>query len=120
MASIWDLKKASTLKTIEAFAVRSPALELLQMKDVGFALRIVVEFDTKTLVRRPSGVDVEGPVRVGIRYIERFLTEAPNPFDIATILRPKTVWPCGRWSSRRRCRASASGFRFQRQVFLPE
>ncbi len=53
----------------------------------------MVAFDTKTLVADGNGtIRREGPVVLGIRYHERFLSEAPHPMELVTVLQPNDVF----------------------------
>lgn len=93
MSKIWRLKKTANERIVRSYAERSPVMTCGWTADGGVEWRTVVVFDTKSLVLDTEGeVQREGPVVLGIRYHERFLTEAPNPFEIATILRPQGIF----------------------------
>src|SRR5207249_9207748 len=78
---------------IDALPRRSPVVEVLGVQDLGCELRTMLLFKTETLVQaRDGAVQRKGPVAVGLRYNERFLSEAPNPSEIVSILEPFFVF----------------------------
>jgi hypothetical protein len=78
---------------VRDYARRSPVMTCLGCAGIGAEWRTMVAFDTKTLVRDAEGtIRRAGPVVVGIRYSERFLSEAPHPFELAAILEPRGVF----------------------------
>lgn len=88
---MWELKKNALRKELERFDHKSPVLTVLGIHDYGDEVRTVVRFDTETLVKQGPKVERVGPVEAGIRYHERFLSEAPIPWEIVTILTPTFV-----------------------------
>ena len=93
MSRVWQVRKASNAKTLESFAQRSPVMTCLGIQDSGSAWRALVMFHTKTLVYRPGGkLERAGPIVAGIRYDARFLTEAPDPLEIVTLLEPGFIY----------------------------
>jgi hypothetical protein len=54
--------------------------------------KAVVGFDTKTLVDVGGTIRREGPVVLGIRYLEQYLCEAPHPMGLVTVLKPLGVF----------------------------
>jgi hypothetical protein len=93
MSRIWQMKKQSLEKAVREYAKRSPVMNCLTCMDLGEEWRTVVGFSTKTLVKAP-GRELErvGPVVLGIRYTSRFLSEAPHPFELVTVLFPSFVF----------------------------
>jgi hypothetical protein len=94
MSKAFDLRKQKLTQTVQDYAARSPVMELKDIIDWGVEWRCVVSFDTKTLAEDLGGEIIvdEGPIIVGIRYHERWLSEAPHPFAIATILAPANIF----------------------------
>ena len=89
----WELRKDKFSQVLEQFDRDSPNMRLLAVEDAGDEVRAMVEFDTVTLVRPPGGnVQFRGPVLTGIRYHHRFLSIAPIPWEIVTILSPRAVF----------------------------
>jgi hypothetical protein len=87
---IWTMKKQHLLRELDEVQKRSPVLRVMGTHDFGDELRVVALFETPTLTRAPDGVvRTEGPVTVGIRYHQRFLSEAPIPWELVTILMPR-------------------------------
>src|SRR5437764_15083206 len=90
---VWDMRRQSMRKEIDALPRRSPVVDVLGVQDLGSELRTVLLFKTETLVQaRDGAVQRKGPVVVGLRYNERFLAEAPNPSEIVSILAPFFVF----------------------------
>ena len=93
MSRIFDLKKQRLAEVVRQYSAQSPVLKLKWIDDCLDEWRCVVEFNTQTLTILPDGeVSRAGPVQVGIRYHERFLSEAPHPFGIATVLTPFNIY----------------------------
>jgi len=89
----WHMKKAKLRAVLQNFAARSPMMRLIAYNDLGEEIRAIVLFDTKTLVREPGGaVHLDGPVLAGIRYHQSFMSVAPIPWEIVTILSPPGVF----------------------------
>lgn len=90
---IWHERVRANERVVRDYAQRSPVLACIDCVTFGFEWRTVLAFNTKTLVRdRQGAIRREGPVVVGIRYLERFVTEAPDPFEIAVVLRPLGIF----------------------------
>jgi hypothetical protein len=89
----WELKKARHVRTIEGFASASPNLTLHHLEDSGEELRCVLQFETRTLVKPPGHKPfLVGPVIAGVRYHQEWLSRAPIPTEIVTILMPLGVF----------------------------
>lgn len=90
---IWQAKKKALRAQLEEFQRRSAVLKVLHVEDLGEEVRAVVGFETHTLVMPPGGkVQRMGRVVAGIRYHEDFLTQAPMPAEIVTLLEPLFIW----------------------------
>jgi hypothetical protein len=88
MGRIWTQKKQTNERTVRDCAARSPVMQFLGSLDCGDEWRTIVAFDTKTLVAHDGSIRRDGPVVLGIRLHERFLSEAPHPMELVTILAP--------------------------------
>jgi hypothetical protein len=89
----WELRKQEFRRSLQMIEGRSPVLSALWVADGGPEIHCVVRFDTETLVKLPGGaVRRAGPVLAGIRYHVRFLSEAPVPWEIVTLLEPLGVF----------------------------
>jgi hypothetical protein len=89
----WRKRKQELEQTLQRYAEESPVLTALGSEDLGHEWRTVVSLDTKTLVITSSGeIERAGPVIAGIRYHERFLSQAPHPFEIAVLFEPRRVF----------------------------
>ena len=90
---IWKLRKRSLLGELRELERNSAVLHVLETQELAAELRMLVLFDTATLVRPPDGVvRCQGPVAVGCRYHQRFLSEVPMPWEIVSILSPPFVF----------------------------
>jgi len=90
---MWELKKQSLIESAKEFDARSPAADLLQHEAFGEEWRSVWLLKTVTLVQRPDGtVRTVGPLLIGIRYHIAYMTQAPHPMEIVTVLQPKRVF----------------------------
>jgi hypothetical protein len=90
---IWQNRKQSMQQTLDNYQKRSAVFKVLRVEDLDEELRAVVLFEAETLVMTPGGkVQRLGPVVAGIRYAERFLSEAPMPAEIVTLLEPLFIW----------------------------
>jgi hypothetical protein len=93
MSRIFDIKKRTNEEILRDFAARSPVMNIFGTEDCGDEWRALIVFNVKTLVSDDDGTVLrDGPVVVGLRYLERFLSEAPHPMEIATVCRPNKVW----------------------------
>jgi hypothetical protein len=92
MSRIWDEKKRSNELIARDLSARSPVMQCLGCMDYGEECRTIVAFNTKTLVGNTSSIRREGPVVLGIRLHERFLSEAPHPMEIVTMLAPQAPY----------------------------
>jgi len=89
----WQVRKQAMRRTVDEFVVKSRVLESLGFHDLGDEIRTVLTFKTRTLVQDTNGNVIErGPVIAGIRYHERFLSEAAHPAEIVTILEPFPIF----------------------------
>jgi hypothetical protein len=89
----WKIRKTELNKTVLEFSETSPVFAPISVEDLGDEWRLVASFDTRTLVMSPAGeVEKAGPIVMGIRYHERFLSQAPHPFEIAVIFEPRRVF----------------------------
>jgi hypothetical protein len=93
MRRIWEIKKLANERLVRDYAGRSPVMQCLGSMDFGEEWRTIVAFNTKTLVRDKDGtVRRAGPVVLGIRYHERFLSEAPDPMEVVSVLQPSSIY----------------------------
>ena len=89
----WKLRKAKLLEDFKNFDQKSPVMHVLDLRDTGAAIEAFTQFDTKTLVKTQDGdVKLVGPVLTGIRYCESFLSKAPVPWEIVTVVFPMPVY----------------------------
>ena len=89
MSLIWTKKLPAMIAEMRRYERLSRVLQVYGIQELPDEMRVVVKFDTATLVKAPNGqIGLVGPVVAGIRYHERFLSTAPNPMEIATILDP--------------------------------
>jgi len=90
---IWLSKKESLRATAAEFDRRSPAARLVEIEDEGDEWRSVWLLLTATLVlRRDGAIQQDGPVMIGVRYHLSYLSEAPDPFRLVTLLLPNRVY----------------------------
>lgn len=90
---IWNLKRQSLLAELRELENRSAVLHVLEAQALAAEVRMLLLFDTPTLVRPPDGVvRCQGPVVAGCRYHQRFLSEVPLPWEIVTIVSPRFVF----------------------------
>lgn len=93
MSRIWKAKKATLTRAAREFHGRSPALQLLGIDQRDDEWRSRWMMTTSTLAQRADGtVHRAGPVVLGVRYHESFLSEAPHPCEIVTIMLPPRVF----------------------------
>ena len=87
---IWREKKVSIERDFRFAARRSPVMRLLGLEDCGPELRAYIAFLVPTLLAPgPQGeLRTGGPVVVGIRYNESFLTVPPIPWEVVCVLSP--------------------------------
>ena len=89
MTAIWRHKLPKLIAALQRYERASQVLEVFGIQEFPDEVRVVLKLDTPTLVRAPNGhIALAGPVVVGIRYHERFLSTAPHPMEIATVLEP--------------------------------
>jgi hypothetical protein len=92
MNRMFEMKKQSFQSDLEHYS-RSRAMAVLGCESTEREWRAVLVFRSKTLVKGPDGsVSTAGPVVCGIRYLDRFLWEAPHPLEIVTIFQPDRVF----------------------------
>jgi hypothetical protein len=85
----WESKKKSLSEQLFSVAERSPVLSIEDLTDRGDEIRAIAVFRVPTLVfPREGKVRTAGPVVVGIRYLEAYMTEPPLPWGIVTVLQP--------------------------------
>jgi hypothetical protein len=92
MNRMFEVKKESLDKELATLA-QSPALRVLGQGSTEDEWRVIMGFSARTLVLEASGdVTLAGPVVCGIRYHARFLSEAPHPSEVSTVLEPCPVY----------------------------
>jgi len=92
MSRMFEIKKESLNRDLERYQ-QGKMLAALGCEATEQEWRAVVLFHTKTVVKARNGeVTTAGPVVCGIRYHERFLSEAPHPFEVVTILEPRGIF----------------------------
>jgi hypothetical protein len=89
---MWDERKRANKCIATDYAARSPVMRLLGTMDFDSEWRAIVALNTKTLVSDGDAIRREGPVVLGIRYLERHLGEAPHPMELVTVLAPQGVF----------------------------
>lgn len=93
MNRIWQERKRANERIVRDYAARSAVMKFLGCMDFDAEWRTIVAYDTKTLVDDGNGmIHRDGPVVIGVRYHERFLSEAPHPMEIVTVLEPRAVF----------------------------
>src|SRR6187401_1940928 len=84
----WALKSQHVVSELRRLAL-GPNLQLLELGQLPLEVRAVVLLKTPTLVGRPGQAPAfRGPVVVGFRYHEKWLSQAPVPWEVMTILEP--------------------------------
>src|SRR6476620_8849824 len=84
----WMLKAEHVVSELQRLS-QGPNLQILEVQRWPAEVRGVVLLKTQTLVRLPGQAPtLWGPVMVGFRYHERWLREAPVPWEVMTILEP--------------------------------
>ena len=87
----WTLKAANIESAIKR--LEGPNLRLLDLGRMPSEVRAVVLLSTPTLVRRPGqSPTFRGPVVVGFRYHEKWLSQSPVPWEVVTILEPFDIF----------------------------
>src|SRR5439155_6141503 len=87
------MRKAAFRRELAEFEAKSTVLRVVSAADLGDEFRCLLRFDTETLVAAPGGaVRRAGPVTAGVRYAERFLAEAPVPWELVSLLHPAWVF----------------------------
>jgi hypothetical protein len=87
----WALRSAHIESEIKRF--EGPNLQLLELARMPAEVRAVLLLKTPTLVRRPGQAPtLRGPVVVGFRYHEKWLSQAPIPWEVMTILEPVDIF----------------------------
>lgn len=92
MHKIWQIKKQREIETLHRLDAQSPVMRLVGIDETRDELRAVLEFQTQTLVFRSGQAALAGPVLVGLRYLCEFLSAAPHPLEIVTILQPTGIF----------------------------
>lgn len=91
-ARAWANKLAHT-KSVVQRVCQGPNVTLVGQEQLAAEFRAVLQFATPTLVRLPGAApSLAGPVVVGLRYHERWLSHAPVSWEVATILSPVHVF----------------------------
>jgi len=84
----WTLKAENVVSELRRLS-QGPNLQLLEVQRWSAEVRAVLLMKTQTLVRVPGQAPtLLGPVVAGFRYHERWLREAPIPWEVMTILDP--------------------------------
>lgn len=92
MSRMFEIKKESLNRDLERYQ-QGKRLIALGCEATEREWRAVILFHAKTVVKGRDGeIALAGPVVCGIRYHERFLSEAPHPMEIVTILEPRGVF----------------------------
>jgi hypothetical protein len=92
MSRMFEVKQQSLERDLERYG-RGSAMAVLGAVSTAEEWRALVEFRTKTLVKGlDDSVTTAGPVVCGIRYLERFLWQAPHPMEIVTVLQPPRIF----------------------------
>ena len=90
---VWRYKKQSIVAELRAAEERSPALDILELGERPDEVRAVLGLRVPTLVvPERDEVRLDGPVVVGLRYYEAFITRPPIPWEIVDILQPGNVF----------------------------
>ena len=89
---IWQIRKQTEIAALRRLCDQSPVMKLVAVYETEDEFRVVLEFQTQTLVLESDEVVLAGPVLVGLRYLSEFLSAAPHPMEIATILRPHEIF----------------------------
>lgn len=88
----WALKRQKVVEELKALC-QGPNLLLLELGELPSEIRAVVLLKTPTLVCRPGQTPAfRGPVVVGFRYHEKWLSQAPVPWEVITILEPFDIF----------------------------
>ena len=88
----WALKSEHVVSEIQRLAA-GPNLRLLELGRLASEVRAVLLLKTPTLVCQPGQAPAfRGPVVVGFRYHERWLSQAPVPWEVMTILEPLDIF----------------------------
>lgn len=88
----WTMKLEANQETVRQFLQKSPILRLLGVQETADEIRWVFAFLLQTLVFRNGTVQRDGPVAFGVRYHRSFLSQAPDPLEIVTILAPTRIF----------------------------
>jgi hypothetical protein len=89
---MWALRRPKVSAAITALC-HGPNLKLLELGELPSEVRAVVMLNTPTLVCRPGQIpNFRGPVIVGFRYCEKWLSQAPVPWEVITILEPVDIF----------------------------
>ncbi len=90
---VWACKKQSIVADLRAAEAHSPVLDVLQLTVRPDEIRAVLGFGVPTLVApERDEVRLEGPVIVGVRYNETFVTRPPVPWELVSILLPQKTF----------------------------
>lgn len=92
MQKIWQVRKQREIDSLRAASELSPVMYLVALHETDDEIRALLHFDTRTLVTRSGQIALAGPVLVGLRYLREFLSAAPDPLEIATILQPGGIY----------------------------
>ena len=88
----WALKRQKVVAEIKALC-QGPNLQLLELGEMPSEVRAIVMLKTPTLVCQPGRTPIfRGPVIVGFRYHEKWISQAPVPWEVITILEPFDIF----------------------------
>lgn len=91
-SAAWTHKLAK-IEAVVGRVCAGPNVTLIGQERRAAEFRAVLQFATPTLVRLPGAApSLAGPVVVGLRYHERWLSHAPVSWEVATILSPVHVF----------------------------
>lgn len=90
---VWNMRLDQIQRKLEQFNDGSRFMTVLGVETQDDEVRTVIQFDTPTLIK-PPGKEVKfvGPVLVGLRYHKNFLSQAPIPWEIVSILQPPFIY----------------------------
>lgn len=91
---IWKEKKQSIERELRLAAGRSPVMRLLGLEDLGPEVRAYLAFLVPTLLTPGPHCEIRtgGPVVVGMRYTEPFLTVPPIPWEVVGVISPRNAF----------------------------
>lgn len=88
----WALKSQRVVADLQQLG-QGPNLQLLELAQFPSEVRAVLLVKTPTLVRPPGrSPTFRGPVLVGMRYHEAWLSQAPVPWEVITVIEPVDIF----------------------------